>query len=76
METISCTGKGTITNMGAELGATTSVFPYDYKMSQYLYHTRRGWIAEHADRLSEHLKADPETLQDPEKYYDQVLKLT
>ena len=57
-ETISCTGKATITNMGAEVGATTSIFPYDQKMYEYLSATGRKDIAELANTIKEHLKAD------------------
>jgi aconitate hydratase len=74
-ESISCTGKATITNMGAELGATTSVFAYDPKMAEYLKATERGNIADLADKISEHLKADIEIYQNPEKYYDQVIEI-
>jgi aconitate hydratase len=73
--TISCTGKGTITNMGAELGATTSIFPFDEKMSAYLKMTGRTDIAELAERHTEHLTADPEALKSPETYYDQVVEI-
>lgn len=72
---ISCTGKATITNMGAELGATTSIFPYDARMSAYLRHTKRAEIAEVADKLKEHLCADPEVLAEPGKYYDEILEI-
>src|SRR5262245_26928206 len=72
---ISATGKGTITNMGAELGATTSVFPYDQKMSAYLKLTDRSDIAALADAHRELLVADPEVLKSPEKYFDQVIEL-
>ncbi len=74
-ESISCTGKGTITNMGAELGATTSVFPYDSRMADYLRATRRADVAELADAAKEHLTADPEVLKDPEKFYDLVIEI-
>jgi aconitate hydratase len=74
-ETISCTGKGTITNMGAELGATTSVFPFDQKMVAYLNLTDRADIANLALANRELLIADPEVLQSPEKYFDQIVEI-
>jgi aconitate hydratase len=74
-ETISATGKGTITNMGAELGATTSVFPFDQKMAAYLNLTDRADVANLAQANKELLIADPEVLQAPEKYYDQVIEV-
>ena len=74
-ETISATGKGTITNMGAELGATTSVFPYDQKMAAYLKLTNRADVADLADKNRTLLTADPEILEDPENYYDQVVEI-
>ncbi|MFQ5598768.1 MAG: aconitate hydratase [Nitrospiria bacterium] len=74
-ETISATGKGTITNMGAELGATTSVFPYDQKMAAYLKMTKRSDIAELADTNQVLLKADPEVLASPEDYFDQIVEI-
>lgn len=74
-ETISATGKGTITNMGAELGATTSVFPYDQKMAAYLKMTDRSEIAELADMNKALLTADPEVLASPEDYYDEVVEI-
>lgn len=74
-ETISATGKGTIANMGAELGATTSIFPYDQKMAAYLKLTEREEWAKIADANKELLTADPEVLQSPEKYYDQVIEI-
>lgn len=72
---ISCTGKATIANMGAELGATTSTFPYDERMSAYLRATNRTEIAELADKYKSHLCPDPEVLQDPKKYYDEVIEI-
>lgn len=72
---ISCTGKGTITNMGAELGATTSVFPYDERMAAYLRMTEREEVADLADSCRSLLTADPEVLKNPEQYYDQVLEI-
>lgn len=74
-ESISCTGKATITNMGAELGATTSIFPYDPRMSAYLKATNRADIAALADKYSEHLRADKECEQDPKKFYDEVIEI-
>ncbi|MCH9634002.1 MAG: 2-methylcitrate dehydratase (2-methyl-trans-aconitate forming) [Chlamydiae bacterium] len=74
-ETISCTGKGTICNMGAEIGATTSLFPYDSRMSDYLKITSREEVAQSADQIQDCLKADPEVLEDPEKFYDQVIEI-
>ena len=73
--TISCTGKGTICNMGAEIGATTSVFGYDEKMSQYLRGTGRTDVAELADKISAHLTGDSEVYLNPEKYFDQVIEI-
>lgn len=74
-ESISCTGKATICNMGAEHGATTSIFPYDKKMAAYLKATNRSEWADLADQVSVHLKADDEVLLDPEKYYDRVIHI-
>ena len=73
--TISATGKGTITNMGAELGATTSIFPFDEKMVAYLNLTERAELAKLAQTNRELLVADPEVLQAPEKYYDQIVEI-
>jgi aconitate hydratase len=72
---ISCTGKGTITNMGAELGATTSVFPYDERMGAYLRATRRADVAALADADAALLAADPEVAKDPERHYDEVVRI-
>jgi len=72
---ISCTGKGTITNMGAELGATTSIFPYDERMATYLKATWREEIADLADRYAEQLRADPEVEDDPERFFDEVVEI-
>mgnify|MGYP001309615810 FL=1 len=72
---ISCTGKGTICNMGAEIGATTSVFPFDEKMSSYLRITKRADVAALAEGLAEELSADKEVFTNPEKYYDQVIEI-
>ena len=74
-KSISCTGKATITNMGAEIGATCSVFPYDDKMEVYLKSTNRGEIAELANKHREILVADPEVEQNPEKYFDKVIEI-
>ncbi|MBV4356881.1 aconitate hydratase [Pinibacter aurantiacus] len=72
---MSCTGKGTICNMGAEIGATTSTFGYDESMSRYLKATGREEIATAADGIKEHLTADPEVYANPEKYFDQVIEI-
>jgi len=74
-DSISCTGKATICNMGAEIGATTSMFAYDQKMSTYLKATGREAVAEGADKVKEHLTADAEVYADPEKYFDQVIEI-
>jgi aconitate hydratase len=74
-ETLSATGKGTICNMGAELGATTSVFPYDESMARYLRATNRGELVELADQYRHLLVADPECAADPEHYYDRVVEI-
>lgn len=74
-ESISCTGKGTITNMGAELGATCSLFPYDARMSTFLKITKRGALADLADKSKDLLMADPEVAKDPKKYYDEVIEI-
>jgi len=73
--TISCTGKATITNMGAELGATSSIFPFDGKMAEYLRRTHRGDIAELAMAHRALLAADSEVLADPAKYFDEVYEI-
>ncbi len=72
---ISCTGKGTICNMGAEIGATTSTFGYDESMSRYLVSTGRSEIASAADTIKEYLTGDPEVYAEPEKYFDQVIEI-
>jgi aconitate hydratase len=72
---ISCTGKGTICNMGAEVGATTSLFPYDGSMSRYLEATDRAGVSELANKHSSLLVADPEVLKNPEKYYDRIIEI-
>ena len=74
-EALSCTGKGTITNMGAELGATTSLFAYDESMARYLRATERADIAELADSVKEHLRPDPEVVANPEQFYDEVIHI-
>ncbi len=72
---ISATGKGTITNMGAELGATCSLFPYDTRMKTYLEATRRSEIAALADANTDLLVADPQVEGEPNKYYDQLIEI-
>jgi aconitate hydratase len=72
---MSCTGKGTICNMGAEIGATTSTFGYDASMARYLVSTGRAEVAQMADKIKEHLTADPEVYANPEKYFDQVIEI-
>ena len=74
-KSISCTGKATITNMGAEIGATCSVFPYDERMETYLKYTNRGDIAELANQNKESLVADPEVESNPEKFFDRVIEI-
>ncbi|MDH5397981.1 MAG: aconitate hydratase, partial [Cyclobacteriaceae bacterium] len=74
-ESISCTGKGTICNMGAEIGATTSTFGYDDSMERYLRSTGRDDVADLANGIRQHLTADPEVYSAPEKYFDQVIEL-
>ncbi|MGZ3727752.1 MAG: aconitate hydratase [Bdellovibrionota bacterium] len=75
VSSISATGKGTITNMGAELGATTSVFPYDEPMDRYLRATRRADLADLAKKNLHLLAADPEVAKDPRKFYDEVIEI-
>jgi len=72
---LSCTGKGTIGNMGAEIGATTSTFGYDTSMKRYLKATGRADVARLADKVKEHLTGDPECYKEPEKYFDQVIHI-
>jgi aconitate hydratase len=72
---MSCTGKGTICNMGAEIGATTSTFGYDASMSRYLSSTGRADLAALADTVAAHLTADAEVYASPEKYFDQVIEI-
>ena len=74
-DSMSCTGKATICNMGAEIGATCSVFPYDEKMASYLKATGREEVAALADGVREHLRPDEEVYQDPGKYYDQLIEI-
>lgn len=72
---MSCTGKGTICNMGAEIGATTSTFGYDESMERYLRATNRNQVADGANKIKAHLTADPEVYANPEKYFDQVIEI-
>ena len=72
---MSCTGKGTIANMGAEIGATTSTFGYDDSMSRYLSGTGRADVAALADTIKTYLNADKECYEEPEKYFDQVIEI-
>ena len=72
---MSCTGKGTICNMGAEIGATTSTFGYDESMARYLKATGRADVAALADGIKEHLTGDAEVYANPEKYFDQVIEI-
>ncbi|MGA8265605.1 MAG: aconitate hydratase, partial [Ignavibacteriaceae bacterium] len=72
---ISATGKGTICNMGAEIGATTSIFPFDERMSSYLRITDRADVASLAESNADNLKADDEVIKNPQKYYDQVIEI-
>ncbi|MFZ6024659.1 MAG: aconitate hydratase [Bacteroidota bacterium] len=72
---MSCTGKGTICNMGAEIGATTSTFGYDESMSRYLKATGREEVAAMADSVKDYLNADPEVYTAPEKYFDQIIEI-
>ena len=74
-KSISSTGKATITNMGAEIGATCSVFPYDERMETYLKYTNRGDIAELANQNKELLVADPEIETSPENFFDKVIEI-
>ena len=72
---LSCTGKGTICNMGAEIGATTSLFGYDAHMEKYLKATNREGVADLANGIAEHLRADDEVNNNPEQFYDQVIEI-
>lgn len=74
-ESLSCTGKGTICNMGAEIGATTSTFGYDDSMRRYLAATGRQEVVDAADAIAEHLTGDAEVYANPEKYFDQVIEI-
>ncbi|MFT5337787.1 MAG: aconitate hydratase [Sphingobacteriales bacterium] len=74
-ESMSCTGKGTICNMGAEIGATTSTFGYDASMERYLRATGRNEVADLANTVKEHLTGDAEVYAQPEKYFDQVIEI-
>jgi len=74
-EAMSCTGKGTICNMGAEVGATTSTFGYDDSMERYLRSTGRDDVADAANAVKEHLTADAEVYANPEQYFDQVIEI-
>jgi aconitate hydratase len=72
---LSCTGKGTICNMGAEIGATTSTFGYDASMERYLRATDRNDVADAANEVKAHLTADPEVYAQPEKYFDEIIEI-
>ncbi len=74
-ESLSCSGKGTICNMGAEIGATTSTFGYDESMERYLRATDRADVADAANAIKEHLVADAEVLANPEQYFDQLIEI-
>jgi aconitate hydratase len=74
-ESISATGKGTICNMGAELGATTSIFPFDWRMAAYLRATERAEVAALAEQFRDHLTADAEVADNPSAYYDEVVEI-
>jgi aconitate hydratase len=74
-DSISATGKGTICNMGAELGATTSLFQFDHRMAAYLRATERADVAALAEQYREHLVADPEVLADPRKHFDEIVEI-
>ncbi|MDL2230630.1 aconitate hydratase [Alistipes sp. OttesenSCG-928-L06] len=74
-ESLSATGKATICNMGAEIGATCSLFPYDARMADYLRATGRAEVADAASQVAENLRADGEVYANPEKYYDQVIEI-
>ncbi len=74
-QSMSCTGKGTICNMGAEIGATTSTFGYDESMSRYLAATGRAEVATEADKIKAYLTGDAEAYANPEKYFDQVIEI-
>lgn len=74
-ESLSATGKGTICNMGAEVGATTSIFPFDEKSAAYLESTGRKDVADAARQIIEHLRPDAEVVANPQKYYDEVIEI-
>jgi len=74
-KSMSCTGKGTICNMGAEIGATTSTFGYDESMERYLRATERNDVADAANEIAEHLTGDQEVYNDPDSYFDQVIEI-
>ncbi len=74
-DAISCTGKGTICNMGAEIGATTSLFQYGDKMKEFLEATDRTDVAAEAEKVREHLRADPDVVENPNQYFDQVIEI-
>ncbi len=74
-QSMSCTGKGTICNMGAEVGATTSTFGYDQSMERYLRSTDRNDVADAANKVKDYLTADKEVYKNPEKYFDQVIEI-
>ncbi|MEE2700378.1 MAG: aconitate hydratase [Bacteroidota bacterium] len=74
-ESLSCTGKGTICNMGAEIGATTSTFGYDASMERYLRSTDRNDVADAANEIKQHLTGDAEVYANPEQYFDQVIEI-
>jgi len=72
---LSCTAKATVTNMGAEIGATTSIFPFDNRMADYLRATDREEIAAAAENVAEHLVADPDVQVNPQDYYDEIVEI-
>ena len=72
---LSCTGKGTISNMGAEIGATTSTFGYDESMERFLRATDREEVADEANKIKEYLTGDDEVYENPEQYFDQVIEI-
>ncbi|MCL8000640.1 aconitase family protein, partial [Brucella sp. 21LCYQ03] len=74
-KSLSCTGKGTICNMGAEIGATTSTFGYDESMERYLRATDRADVADAANKVKEHLTGDDEVYANPEEYFDQLIEI-
>ena len=75
IDSISCTGKATISNMGAEIGATTSIFPFDKRMIRYLSSTERDDLARMTMVIADHLTADPEVLHNPELFYDEIIEI-